>query len=36
MANYLDFLKNITNPFKGVIDTITKPVDEGGINILSE
>ena len=34
MANYLDFLKNITNPFEGVIDTITKPVDEGGINIL--
>lgn len=34
MANYFDFLKNMTNPFEGVIDTITKPVDEGGINIL--
>jgi hypothetical protein len=34
MANYFNFLKNMTNPFEGVIDTITDPVNEGGINIF--
>ena len=34
MANYFNFLKNMTNPFEGVMDTIIDPVDEGGINIF--
>ena len=35
MANYFDFLKNMTNPFTGAVDAITNPVDEGGVNIFA-